>query len=242
MDTSLATAQILRFLEQEPVVWLSTVRPEGSPHLVPTWFWWDGEALLVFSKPSARKVRNLRANPSVMLALGDVEDDFDIGLIEGRAELLDRPAAKVLPVAHLEKYADQLATLGLTAAEYAATYSQVIRIAPKDFLGWHGRSTPRSARMAGAPAASITEPRRDGRRRRHRRTDSGRTPGDPCAPHRPTGTRPAERARSGRRSTRAHVAWPDRRVRPAAGPASFPVVDSPGPLRTLSGAASAGRR
>jgi PPOX class probable F420-dependent enzyme len=162
MDSSLATARILRFLEEEPVVWLSTVRPDGSPHLVPTWFWWDGEALLVFSKPSARKVRNLRANPSVMLALGDAEDDFDVGLIEGRAELLDRPAAKVLPVAHVAKYADRLATLGLTDAEYAATYSQVIRIAPNDFLGWHGRSTPRSARLAGAPAASIAEPRRDG--------------------------------------------------------------------------------
>jgi len=38
MDTSLATARILRFLEQEAVVWLATVRPDGSPHLVPTWF------------------------------------------------------------------------------------------------------------------------------------------------------------------------------------------------------------
>ena len=82
MDTPLATARIVRFLEREPVVWLSTVRPDGQPHLVPTWFWWDGEALLVFSKPDARKVRNLRANPSVMLALGDAEEDFDIGLIE----------------------------------------------------------------------------------------------------------------------------------------------------------------
>src|SRR5207342_2058479 len=63
MDTPLATARILRFLEQEPVVWLSTVRPDGVPHLVPIWFWWDGEALLVVSKPNAQKVLNLRANP-----------------------------------------------------------------------------------------------------------------------------------------------------------------------------------
>ena len=119
MDAPLATARIVRFLEREPVVWLSSVRPDGQPHLVPTWFWWDGEALLVFSKPDARKVRNLRANPSVMLALGDAEEDFDIGLIEARAELLDRPTAAVLPAAHLEKYADQLGTIGMTPAEYA---------------------------------------------------------------------------------------------------------------------------
>jgi PPOX class probable F420-dependent enzyme len=167
MDTPLATARIVRFLEREPVVWLSSVRPDGQPHLVPTWFWWDGEALLVFSKPDARKVRNLRANPSVMLALGDAEEDFDIGLIEARAELLDRPTAAVLPAAHLEKYADQLGTIGMTPAEYAATYSQVIRIVPRGFLGWHGLTTPHSARLAGAPLASLAEPRRDSFDARH---------------------------------------------------------------------------
>ena len=83
-SSTLAATRIRRFLEAEPVVWLSTVRPDGTPHLVPIWFWWDGEALLVFSKPDAQKVRNLRANPSVMLALGDAEADFDVGLVEGR--------------------------------------------------------------------------------------------------------------------------------------------------------------
>jgi PPOX class probable F420-dependent enzyme len=159
--TTLATARIHGFLEREPVVWLSTVRPNGGPHLVPIWFWWDGEALLVFSKPGAQKVRNLRTNPSVMLALGDAEDDFDVGLMAGRAELLDRPTSDVLPAAHLAKYADQLAAIGVSAAEYAATYSQVIRIVPAEFLPWHGRTTPQSARLAGAPAVTIDEPRRD---------------------------------------------------------------------------------
>jgi PPOX class probable F420-dependent enzyme len=158
MDTTtLAGTRILRFLEQEPVVWLSTVRPNGAPHIVPIWFWWDGEALLVFTKPDAQKVRNLRDRPSVMLALGDAADDFDVGLIEGHAELLDRTTAEVLPPTHLAKYAAQLSNLGLSAADYAATYSQVIRIVPDRPLGWHGRQVPRSARLAGAPSLSIDE-------------------------------------------------------------------------------------
>ena len=115
VQPTLATARIQRFLAEEPIVWLSTVRPDGGPHLVPIWFWWDGEALLVFSKPDAQKVRNLRANPSVMLALGDAEDDFDVGLLEGTAELLETPTAAVLPAAHLAKYRDQLAAIGLDA-------------------------------------------------------------------------------------------------------------------------------
>lgn len=143
--TDLAAARILRFLEREPVVWLSTVRPDGGPHLVPIWFWWDGDALLVFSKPDAQKVRNLRGSASVMLALGDAEDDFDVGMLEGRAELLDRPTRDVMPAAHVSKYAARLAALGLTAESYAATYSQVIRIVPLRFLPWHGRTVPTSA-------------------------------------------------------------------------------------------------
>ncbi len=155
---NLAAARIQGFLAVEPIVWLSTVRPSGAPHVVPIWFWWDGEALLVFSKPDAQKVRNLRERPAVMLALGDAEDDFDIGMIEGRAELLDRPTAELLPAGHLAKYREQLAALGLTPEGYAATYSQVIRIVPSRYLGWHGRTVPASARVAGAPARSIPEP------------------------------------------------------------------------------------
>ena len=160
--TTVAANRIQGFLEREPVVWLSTVRPDGGPHLVPIWFWWDGEALLVFSKPGAQKVRNLRAQPSVMLALGDAEDDFDVGLMRGRAELLDRPTGEVMPAAHLDKYAGKLASIGVSAEEYAASYSQVIRIVPDDFLPWHGRTSPRSVRLAGAPAISLDEPRRPG--------------------------------------------------------------------------------
>jgi hypothetical protein len=37
----------------------------------------------------------------------------------------------------------------------------VIRIGPADFLARHGRTTPHSARLAGAPAVSIDELRPD---------------------------------------------------------------------------------
>ena len=119
-SSTLAATRIHRFLETEPVVWVSTVRPDGTPHLVPIWFWWDGEAMLVFSKPDAQKVRNLRANPSVMLALGDAEADFDVGLLEGRAELLDRPTGDLLPGGHLAKYAARLGAIGAHARSLCA--------------------------------------------------------------------------------------------------------------------------
>ena len=149
-DDLTPAARIDRMLRSETVVWLSSVSAIGAPHLVPIWFSWDGEAVLIASKPLAKKVRNLRANPSVMLALGEPDDDFDVGMIEGEAELLDAPAAAILPTDHLAKYRDQLAAIGLTNDEFLATYSQVIRIRPTRFLPWHGRTVP-AIRTRAAP-------------------------------------------------------------------------------------------
>jgi PPOX class probable F420-dependent enzyme len=139
-------ARIDRLLRSEPVVWMSTVRPDGSPHLIPIWFSWDGEAILIASKPVAQKVRNIRANPVVMLALGQPDEDFDVGLLEGRAELVDTPAAGLLPASHLAKYRAAMASIGLTPEEFLATYTQVIRIVPTRYLPWHGRTGPASGR------------------------------------------------------------------------------------------------
>jgi PPOX class probable F420-dependent enzyme len=163
MDRNVAPAafnRIDRLLREEPVVWLSSVRPDGGPHLVPIWFSWDGREILIASKPNAQKIRNLRANPSVMLALGEAEDDFDVGLLEGHAKLLAAPAATVLPESHRAKYRNQTASIGLSPAEFVATYSQVIRIVPTRFLPWRGRTGGERGRDADGPvdrrlAASI---------------------------------------------------------------------------------------
>ena len=150
--TDVAAARIDRFLAEEPVVWLSTVRPDGLPHLVPVWFAWDGEVITIMSKPGAQKVRNLREHPSAMLALGDAEDDFDVGLLEAAAECIE--GSTELPAAFVAKYADRIAQLGLTPAEFAATYSQQIRLTPRRALGWHGRSEPASMVNAARRVAS----------------------------------------------------------------------------------------
>ena len=165
MDThDLATARIGRFLETEPVIWLSSVCDDGRPHLVPTWFAWDGETIVIVSKPGAVKVRNLRADPRAMLALGDAEDDFDVGLLEATAVVGSEPTPLELPPGFAAKYGTRIEAMGLTVAQFARTYTQVIRLVPVKALGWHGRSSPSSVtaaarRVAATGAASLHEPR-----------------------------------------------------------------------------------
>jgi len=70
----------------DEMVWLSTVRPDGRPHSIPVWFLWESATLLIFSQPNTQKIRNLRKNPSVTLALDDTKKG--VVILEGKAELL----------------------------------------------------------------------------------------------------------------------------------------------------------
>jgi PPOX class probable F420-dependent enzyme len=140
-------------IRAQRVMWLTTVRPDGRPHVVPIWFSWDGQTFLVFSKPHAVKVANIRARSQVMLAIGDPLADFDVQLIEASAELLDEPAATAMPPRHLGRYRDWLESIGLDRDEYVRTYSQAIRLVPTRFLPWRGRAPRRSGLSLLAAAA-----------------------------------------------------------------------------------------
>jgi PPOX class probable F420-dependent enzyme len=126
-------------LRRDSVVWLSSVQPNGRPHLVPVWFHWDGERIVAFSKPNARKVGNLRDQPLVMLAVGTPGPDFEVELIEATAELPEIPAEDVMPVGFGAKYRDLLRRAGLTAQRFAEVYSQPIVLRPTRYLGYGGR-------------------------------------------------------------------------------------------------------
>jgi PPOX class probable F420-dependent enzyme len=129
-------SSVRRRLDRERVVWLGTVRPDGAPHLMPLWFSWDETAITVYSKPDAQKVRNIRRDPRVMLAIGTPGASMDVTLLEGRAEL---PVVAPEPTpAHalLTRYHADMRTLGTDLSEFISTYSQPIRIVPTRVLDW----------------------------------------------------------------------------------------------------------
>ena len=125
-------------LHSEPILWLSSVRPDGRPHLVPVWFLWDAGRILMFSKPDNQKVRNIRTNPNVTVALEALDEGEDIVVIEGTATLLeDSGLASTLP-AFATKYAKLFKRIGSSPEQMATEYTQVIEIVPRRFLAWGG--------------------------------------------------------------------------------------------------------
>lgn len=135
-------------LRDDPVAWLSSVQADGRPHVAPVWFHWDGERIVAFSKPNARKVDNLRERPTVMLAVGTPGPGFDVELIEATAELPDRPATEVISEGFGAKYQELLRRAGLSARRFAEVYSQPIVLRPTRFLGYGGRGWQRPGALA----------------------------------------------------------------------------------------------
>jgi PPOX class probable F420-dependent enzyme len=56
-------------LRSERTIWLSTVDAAATPWVRPVWFLWDGERILVYSKPTAAKVLQIEGNSRVCLHL-----------------------------------------------------------------------------------------------------------------------------------------------------------------------------
>lgn len=121
-------------LRKHQIVWLITVRPDGRPHAVAVWFLWDGETILIFSQPGNQKVRNLRHNANVVLAVDDTHKGDDPITIEGTATLLEPGEVDAMLPAYVEKYKDGLREIGLTPEQMAKEYSQPIRITPTRFV------------------------------------------------------------------------------------------------------------
>ena len=126
-------AHIDRRLRAEPIIWLSTARPDGRPHLVPVWFLWDGRTILIFSEPGAQKVRNLQHSRYVVLALDTADEGEDVVIVEGEATLLqDGTVDSTLP-AYAEKYARLMARIGTSPSIMASRYTQAIQVSPARF-------------------------------------------------------------------------------------------------------------
>ena len=121
-------------LSAAPVIWLTTVTPAGAPRSVPVWFVWDDPQVIVFSGEGTQKLRSIRANPGVWLALDTADSGTDVVLLEGRAEVLERGARSAAETpAFVEKYG---AVMGQAPEDWAAGFPIPIVIDVERLVAW----------------------------------------------------------------------------------------------------------
>lgn len=137
LDTSTAFGQrIARQLDDEIVVWLTTVAKSGTPVPTPVWFLWHDGEILVSSQRDKAKLRNIAANPRVSLNFNATHTGGAVGVISGTAVVADEPISGDALAAYNAKYGEPIAGLGMTNDGFHADYSVLIRITPDKLRGF----------------------------------------------------------------------------------------------------------
>ena len=83
----------------------ASVRPDGRPHAVPTWYAVDGNELVFTTWHTTVKAANLRKDPRVVVVVQDPAPPYDYVSVEGVAELIDDlPACRAISTGLGAKY------------------------------------------------------------------------------------------------------------------------------------------
>src|SRR5205814_5468060 len=73
--------------------WITTVKPDGSPHTMVVWGMWQDGRFLFSTGSKSRKARNLAENPKCIVC---TENAAEAVIVEGIAEIADVAARKKL--------------------------------------------------------------------------------------------------------------------------------------------------
>ena len=116
-DDATATpwAEAREVLAAAKVYWLSTVRPDGRPHVTPTAAVWLDDALYFSTGQTERKARNLAQNTHCVVTTG-------CNLLEGLDVVVEGDAVRVTDGARFQRLAD----------EYVAKYGELFRFTVRD--------------------------------------------------------------------------------------------------------------
>jgi PPOX class probable F420-dependent enzyme len=128
---------VRNYLENEYVIWLTTVDTKLTPQPRPVWFLWEVDTFLIFSQANAHKLTHIAKHPSVALHF-NTDDTGDRRVVvferEARVDPHSPPAHEVS--AYFEKYREGIASLKLTPEEFSREYSTAIKITPSQVRGW----------------------------------------------------------------------------------------------------------
>ena len=126
-----------RYLEEEYIIWFTTVSADLTPQPRPVWFIWEGESFIIFSRPDAHKVSHLKGHPNVALHFNtDATGDQDVIVFLGRAQIVSDASPAHEISAYFEKYRTGIANLNMTPGEFSREYSVAIRVTPTKLRGW----------------------------------------------------------------------------------------------------------
>ena len=128
------------FLAEPDLCRVGTVGPDGDPHVVPAWYWWDGARFWIGAEARDRKVANVRRTGRAAIEVdADVRRKRGV-LAIGSAEVLDgeegRARYVVITTEQVRRYQPDRPPRE-TAERYAGHGEPVvIAVIPERIVSW----------------------------------------------------------------------------------------------------------
>ncbi len=127
--------EVEKFLREPRIADLATVRPDGSPHVAPVWFHYDGENVKIIADPEAVKLRNIDHDPRVALSIATPDAPYRYVIVRGTAERSDEDPWELVRVMALNYKGE------VEGPDYAARIKSkltlcTIIVTPSRIIGW----------------------------------------------------------------------------------------------------------
>ena len=124
------TPEAIRRLNDDHVVWLTTITDSGAPAPNPVWCALDGDDVVVFSSSGSLRVRNIEARPTVALNFNSDELGGELVIINGTA--VARPGRASDVAVYRAKYETAMRDLHqMSLEQFDAAFDTEIRIRPR---------------------------------------------------------------------------------------------------------------
>ncbi|GHO83627.1 TIGR03667 family PPOX class F420-dependent oxidoreductase [Dictyobacter formicarum] len=129
--------RVARRLQEEHLIWLTTVDVKDTPQPTPVWFLWDAatSTILIYSQTHAKRLEHLQHNPHVALNFDGNGMGGDIIVITGEARVSSTDLPADQHQVYVEKYRELIAQLFGTPEHFASLYSVALRISPQSIRG-----------------------------------------------------------------------------------------------------------
>ncbi len=127
--------------------WITTVKPNGSPHTMVVWGLWQDGRFLFSTGGQSRKARNLAQNRNCVVC---TEDASEAVIVEGVAEIADVPARRKFLPAYERKYKFNMSTM----KDGMLSMKEPVFAAARAWRSGYGKNTSRAAPPAGSSTPS----------------------------------------------------------------------------------------
>ena len=144
---TMSDAELEAFLAEERVVTCATIGPNGRPHLMPLWYFVEGNTIASWTFAKSQKVRNLERLPQATLQVeaGERYQELRGAMLECDVELIrDLGAVTAVGLALSARYASAGGPVGPSLDREAAVAKQVpkrigLRFHPTRVVTWDHR-------------------------------------------------------------------------------------------------------